>query len=104
APTHATTKSVRKIRDEDEWRDAWKAHFKTRKIERFVLVPSWEQYEAKPGEAVLHFDPGRAFGTGGHASTRLCLSLLDHIAQNEDAAAGLTFADIGCGSGILAIA
>lgn len=89
---------ARRDRDEDEWRDAWKKHFTPRPVGRFVIVPSWERYEPKAGEIVLDLDPGRAFGTGGHATTRLCLRAID---ERESCA---RFLDAGCGSGILAIA
>jgi ribosomal protein L11 methyltransferase len=89
---------ARRDRDEDEWRDAWKRHFAPRPVGRFVIVPSWERYEAKPGEIVLDLDPGRAFGTGGHATTRLCLRAIDELERCA------RFLDAGCGSGILAIA
>jgi ribosomal protein L11 methyltransferase len=86
-----------KVRHEDEWRDVWKQYFAPRKVGRFVIVPSWERYQAAADEVVIDMDPGRAFGTGGHPSTRLCLlaiSELDGCAR---------FLDVGCGSGVLAI-
>jgi len=89
---------ARRDREEDEWRDAWKRYFTARRVGRFVLVPSWEAYRPGPDEIVLHLDPGRAFGTGGHASTRLCLEAIG----GEGACA--RFLDVGCGSGVLAIA
>lgn len=87
-----------RVRDEDEWRDVWKQYFAPRKVGRFVIVPSWEKYAAKPDEVVLDMDPGRAFGTGGHPSTRLCLVALSELVRCE------RFLDVGCGSGVLAIA
>jgi len=91
-----------RVRDEDEWRDVWKQYFAPRKVGRFVIVPSWEKYAAKPDEIVLDMDPGRAFGTGGHPSTRLCLQAISDLARPENEA--IRFADVGCGSGVLAIA
>lgn len=89
---------------EDEWRDAWKRHFKvTRITPRIVIVPSWETHAAHPGDVVLDLDPGRAFGTGAHASTRLCLVELERL-RTDDRLAVKTFVDVGTGSGILAIA
>lgn len=85
-------------RDEDEWRDVWKQYFAPRKVGRFVIVPSWEKYAPKPDELVLDMDPGRAFGTGGHPSTRLCLVAISELERCE------RFLDVGCGSGVLAIA
>lgn len=89
-------------RDEDEWRDQWKRYFTTRRIGRLALVPSWEAggHAPAPGEITLQLDPGRAFGTGGHASTRLCLQLIEaHLPADTQ-----TVLDVGCGCGVLAIA
>ena len=87
-----------RVRDEDEWRDVWKQYFAPRKVGRFVIVPSWEKYAPANDEIVLDMDPGRAFGTGGHPSTRLCLVAISELARCE------RFLDVGCGSGVLAIA
>ena len=87
-----------RVRDEDEWRDVWKQYFAPRKVGRFVIVPSWEKYAPKADELVLDMDPGRAFGTGGHPSTRLCLVAISELSHCE------RFLDVGCGSGVLAIA
>jgi ribosomal protein L11 methyltransferase len=88
---------------EAEWRDAWKKYFKVSRLTRqFVVVPSWEAFEPVPGEVVIHLDPGMAFGTGTHASTRLVLEELQALA---DSGVGATrVLDVGCGSGILSIA
>jgi ribosomal protein L11 methyltransferase len=88
---------------EAEWRDAWKRYFKVSHLTRqFVVVPSWETYQPAPGEIVIDLDPGMAFGTGTHASTRLVLEELQALA---DGGVGPTrVLDVGCGSGILAIA
>ena len=88
---------------EEEWRDAWKKYFHVTRIgQRTVIVPSWERHQAAPGEIVVELDPGMAFGTGTHASTRLVLEELERLAD-----AGLApdrVLDVGAGSGILAIA
>ncbi|HEY5924189.1 MAG TPA: 50S ribosomal protein L11 methyltransferase [Kofleriaceae bacterium] len=88
---------------EAEWRDAWKKYFKVSRITRqFVVVPSWEAYQAEPEDVVIDLDPGMAFGTGTHASTRL---VLEHLQVMADSGAAPTrVLDVGCGSGILAIA
>jgi ribosomal protein L11 methyltransferase len=93
---------ARRDRDEDEWRDAWKKYFGVRRCGRFVIVPSWERHQALSGDRVIALDPGRAFGTGGHATTRLCLQLMDGLA--DSLANPTRFLDVGCGSGVLAIA
>ncbi len=95
-------------RNEDEWRDAWKRYFSTRRIGRLAIVPSWEEDAHVPGvnEVVLRLDPGRAFGTGGHPSTRLCLRLLGEQTDSLGATNGrqTQVLDAGCGCGVLAIA
>lgn len=90
------------LRNEEEWRDQWKQFFHIRSVGRFVIVPSWEEvhYQKKTGEIPLHLDPGRAFGTGGHASTRLCLQMLSTWTAPVN---NPSILDVGCGSGILAI-
>ena len=88
---------------ESEWRDAWKKYFKVSKLTRqFVVVPSWESYVAHDSEVVIDLDPGMAFGTGTHASTRLVLEEIQEIAD-RDVTPGRIL-DVGCGSGILSIA
>ncbi|MBA3460519.1 MAG: 50S ribosomal protein L11 methyltransferase [Deltaproteobacteria bacterium] len=88
---------------ETEWRDAWKKFFKVSKLTRqFVVVPSWERYVAHDSEVVIDLDPGMAFGTGTHASTRLVLEELQELADLGVTPARIL--DVGCGSGILSIA
>ncbi len=85
---------------EAEWADNWKKFFKTTEIgEKLVIRPSWEEYDNKQGRVVLSIDPGAAFGTGTHATTRMCLKLLEDFVYPD-----CTLLDIGSGSGILSIA
>jgi ribosomal protein L11 methyltransferase len=85
----------------DAWRDAWKEHYKPYAIaEGIVVRPPWEAYEAKPGEQVLELEPGRAFGTGLHETTRLVARA---IKAHADEVKGRLAIDVGCGSGILAL-
>lgn len=86
--------------EETDWASEWKKYFKPVEIgKRLVIKPSWETYDADPERLILHLDPGQAFGTGGHATTRLCLVALEDYVRS-----GMVVADIGTGSGILAIA
>ncbi|MBR4100024.1 MAG: 50S ribosomal protein L11 methyltransferase [Clostridia bacterium] len=86
--------------DDADWNENWKKYFHTSEIgEKLVIVPSWETYENKNGRTVLNIDPGAAFGTGTHATTSLCLSLLENYVTPET-----SMLDIGTGSGILSIA
>ena len=85
--------------NEEDWANSWKAYYKPIKIgERIVIVPAWEKYSAEEGEIVVRMDPGMAFGTGTHETTRLVIKLLEKYIKN-----GMRVADVGCGSGILAI-
>jgi ribosomal protein L11 methyltransferase len=89
---------------EDEWRDVWKQFFRTTRIgTHFVVRPSWEPPVVDPGnDHVIDLDPGRAFGTGAHPSTQLVIRAMEGLAAGGFAPA--SFLDLGCGSGILAIA
>ena len=85
----------------DAWRDAWKEHYKPYAIaEGIVVRPPWEAYQAKPGEQVLELEPGRAFGTGLHETTRLVARA---IRAHAGEVRGRLAIDVGCGSGILAL-
>ena len=89
---------------ESDWAEAWKAHFPVLRVgRRLVIRPTWRRHRRTPGEAVVTMDPGMAFGTGLHPTTRLCLAALERLADGG-ALAGTRILDVGCGSGILAIA
>ncbi len=89
---------------EADWAEAWKAHFPVLRVgRRLVIRPTWRRRRPRPGEVVLALDPGMAFGTGLHPTTRLCLAALERLAD-EDRLDGARVLDVGCGSGILAIA
>ena len=85
-----------------DWAEAWKRFFHVERVSpRVVIRPSWEAYAAAPGEATITLDPGMSFGTGKHPTTRACLMFLDELAAGDLSRPVL---DMGCGSGILAIA
>ena len=89
----------RTVADED-WAESWKQYYKPIEIgERLLILPSWEPIPEAPERLVLRLDPGLAFGTGGHATTRMCLEALEKYAGPEK-----FVLDLGCGSGILSIA
>jgi ribosomal protein L11 methyltransferase len=83
--------------DEEDWAESWKAFFWPEKIgDRVVVKPTWRDYTPGPGEIVIELDPGMAFGTGTHPTTRLCVGLLETFVGEGD-----SLLDVGCGSGIL---
>jgi len=91
--------STRTVGEED-WAESWKEHFHVERFgERIVIVPSWRSYEPRDGDVVIELDPGMAFGTGQHETTRMCLEALERVVRR-----GARVLDVGCGSGILAIA
>ena len=94
----------RRVANDDEWRDVWKQFFRATRVgARFVVRPSWDPDLGPVGavtpDEIVDLDPGRAFGTGAHPSTRLVIALVEELAGR----AVETFLDLGCGSGILAI-
>ena len=90
--------SVEGMREED-WAESWKQYYKPVHLGKITVVPAWEKYEPSPEEVVIRMDPGMAFGTGTHETTRLVLRLM----QNE-IKGGERVLDMGTGSGILSIA
>ncbi|RXM75063.1 50S ribosomal protein L11 methyltransferase [Clostridium tetani] len=86
--------------NEEDWENNWKKYYKPTKVgEKIVIKPIWEEYGENPEEIILELDPGMAFGTGTHETTRMCIESLEKYVKEED----VVF-DIGTGSGILGIA
>ena len=93
-----------RIVEEADWADAWKAYFPVMRVgRRLVIRPTWRRHRRAPEDVVLALDPGMAFGTGLHPTTRLCLAGVEALAD-RGVLAGTRVLDVGCGSGILAIA
>lgn len=88
-----------RVVNEADWADAWKQYYKPFRIgDKIVIKPSWEEYTSMPGDIIIEIDPGMAFGTGTHETTRMCIELLEKYVRK-----GMIVIDVGCGSGILSI-
>ena len=83
---------------EDDWAESWKQYYKPVPLGRITVVPAWEKYEAREGEIIIRMDPGMAFGTGTHETTRLVIRLMQ-----DELKGGERVLDVGTGSGILSI-
>ncbi len=83
---------------EEDWAEAWKRYYHPIRIGRVTVVPAWEEYAPSEGEIILRMDPGMAFGTGTHETTRLVMEML-----SEEIKGGERLLDVGTGSGILAL-
>ena len=84
--------------NEDDWAESWKQYYKPVPLGKVTIVPAWEEYEAKDGEVIIRMDPGMAFGTGTHETTRLVIRLMQ-----DEPIVGKRLLDVGTGSGILSI-
>ena len=91
--------STTTIKDSD-WENSWKDYFDILHVgEKFVIVPTWKEYENTDNKYIINIDPGMAFGTGGHETTSLCIRNLEKYVKPHD-----NIIDVGTGSGILTIA
>lgn len=104
---------LERVLDEEEWQNSWREHFHVLRIgKRIVVCPTWRDYdpaesvlsdpsesEVERSDIVITLDPGMAFGTGHHPTTRMCLELIEDLVKP-----GMDVLDVGCGSGILSIA
>jgi ribosomal protein L11 methyltransferase len=104
----------RSVKEED-WAETWKEHYEIERVGRIVIRPAWRNYEPEGGDVVISLDPGMAFGTGQHATTRMCLAGMQELAGDKATSKGRQATrakrqalgkvlDLGSGSGILAIA
>lgn len=84
--------------NEEDWSESWKQYYKPVPLGKITIVPAWEEYEPREGEIVVRMDPGMAFGTGTHETTRLVILMLEELEL-----AGKRVLDVGTGSGILSI-
>ena len=84
--------------NEDDWAESWKQYYKPVPLGKVTIVPAWEKYDAKEDEVVIKMDPGMAFGTGTHETTRLVIRLMQ-----DELRGGERLLDVGTGSGILSI-
>ena len=93
-PVTVETEGIR----EEDWAENWKQYYKPIPLGKITVVPAWEQYTPAPGEKIIRMDPGMAFGTGTHETTRLVMELLQ-----DEIHGGERVLDLGCGSGILSL-
>ncbi len=85
--------------EQSDWANNWKKYYKPIRVGKSIVIkPSWEPYEKQDGDVIVELDPGMAFGTGTHETTRMCMELLERFVTPE-----ATVLDVGCGSGILSI-
>jgi ribosomal protein L11 methyltransferase len=93
-----------RVISEEDWSSSWKQYWQPQKIgDAFIICPSWIELEDPGDRQIIHLDPGTAFGTGAHATTQLCLEALEMRLMGLKPDSNTTFADVGCGSGILGI-
>jgi ribosomal protein L11 methyltransferase len=106
-PDLPTLKVLQEDLPDEDWAEAWKTFFKPIRVgSSIVIKPSWESYQPSADQVVIEIDPERAFGTGNHPSTALCIEILEHIISSVSVGEGdpgPSVLDVGTGSGILGI-
>ncbi len=99
APTLKT-----EIISDPDWAEQWKKYFKPIRVSNNIIVkPTWERYAPSSRDIVIEIDPGMAFGTGQHASTRMCIEALEDVIMQDRSVQDWKVLDVGCGTGILGI-
>jgi ribosomal protein L11 methyltransferase len=84
------------------WGEQWKKYFKPIRVSKNIIVkPTWERYTPDSRDIVIEIDPGMAFGTGQHASTRMCIEAVEDVIMNDRSIKEWKVLDVGCGTGIL---
>jgi ribosomal protein L11 methyltransferase len=92
------------IVEDPDWEEQWKKYFKPMRVgSSIVIKPSWERYNPGGGDTVVEIDPGMAFGTGQHASTRLCIEAIEEVLRKDRTMPSWKALDVGTGTGILGI-
>ena len=87
-----------------DWGEQWKKYFMPIRVSKNIIVkPTWERYTPSSRDIVIEIDPGMAFGTGQHASTRMCIEAIEDIIMNDRSIKEWKVLDVGCGTGILGI-
>ncbi|HOS77324.1 MAG TPA: 50S ribosomal protein L11 methyltransferase, partial [Syntrophales bacterium] len=100
-PVTLTTETI----DDPDWGEQWKKYFKPLRVSKNIVIkPTWERFTPQGHDIVIEVDPGMAFGTGQHASTRMCLEALETVLLQEKGGNRWEVLDIGSGTGILGIA
>lgn len=104
-PEQAKVSYKQETIEDPDWGEQWKKYFKPLRVGREIVIkPTWERYAPEGGDIVIEIDPGMAFGTGQHASTRMCLEALEDVIAKDRGIKAWEVLDVGTGTGILGIA
>ncbi len=103
-PDSGTPMLTSEVVSDPDWGEQWKKYFKpVRVCKNIVVKPTWERYTPSSRDIVVEIDPGMAFGTGQHASTRMCMEAIENTIMNDRSVEQWKVLDVGCGTGILGI-